>query len=161
LLFGNFISHCLILLNFHIIFGGFFFIILLKLDLGVNSRHVSYGLGQKIGVAEVKHIFFFNFAGSKIEIILIKEIMEKKIQLWSFFLLLVFLCFGFFFRFFFLFHPFSIWFCFVLYIKYDTHSLYCYFLYSFLICFLSILSLNILFYFIFFQDLVLIFLSFS
>jgi hypothetical protein len=57
--FGNFILHFLISLNFHIIFSVYFFIILLKPDLGVNPHHVSsHGLGQMIRVIGVNLIFF-------------------------------------------------------------------------------------------------------
>jgi hypothetical protein len=34
--FCNFITYCLILLDFHFIFGAYFFIMLLKPDPGVN-----------------------------------------------------------------------------------------------------------------------------
>jgi len=62
--FRNFISHCLILLDFHFIFGAYFFIMLLKPGLGVDPHDLpSHGLGRVIRVTRVNRVFYF--AGSK------------------------------------------------------------------------------------------------
>jgi len=92
------------LFNFHIIFGVYVFIMLLKPNPGFDLHHVSgHKLGPMTKVTGVNHIFYC--AWSKNDIILIKKSNEAKIQLLSFLFLLVFLCFDFFFIFFQL-HPF-------------------------------------------------------
>jgi len=99
------------LFNFHIIFGVYVFIMLLKPNPGFDLHHVSgHKLGPMTKVTGVNHIFYC--AWSKNDIILIKKSNEAKIQLLSFLFLLVFLCFEFFLDFFSA-SSLSIWFYFV------------------------------------------------